>query len=152
MDNRSKMTEVRSKTKDISLYTEDILDLYKYPSNKKITEHADITYHDENPSCGDDITIYITLENSTTIQHITWTGKGCAISQASAEIISQIYKGKKIKEIQNITPEQIKKQLNIKDIGPVRIKCAMLAPAAIKKGVENWKIYRGGTRTREARS
>ena len=140
-----KMEPDTERRTNMTLYTEDILDLYKYPSNKKITEHADITYKDENPSCGDDITIYLQIDKKKSIvQNITWTGKGCAISQASAEIISQTYKGKKINAIKNITTQDIKKMLNTESLGPVRIKCAMLAPAAIKKGIVKWEqIQRG---------
>lgn len=151
MDTKSRIRDTRLETRipnpeshNQTIYTEDILDLYKYPTNKKRKESADITYHDENPSCGDDITIYITLDNTKQkIQEITWTGKGCVISQASAEIISQTYRGKKIKEIQNITPENIKKMLKTKEMGPVRIKCAMLAPATIKKGIIKWERDNG---------
>lgn len=115
----------------MDLYREQILDHYKNPRNfGKIKEKSKST-HGENPSCGDSITIGITIKNNR-IDDIKFSGEGCAISIASASMLTEHVKGKKITEIANINFDDIEKLLGIK-IAPARKRCAMLPLTVLKK-------------------
>ncbi len=88
------------------IYYEIILDHYRYPRNKGHIEDADIRVRDSNPLCGDEVEYTIKLdEKKEKILDIKFEGKGCAISQASASILSEIVKGKSIEEIKEMTKE-----------------------------------------------
>ncbi len=118
-----------------SLFSEEILYLNKNPNHKKIMQDANVKYSDENPSCGDSITIFAKVDKTKKIvEEISWSGKGCAISQASAELLCEELSGKKIREIMKINPKKITEMLGL-ELGVVRIKCAMLPAAALKKGI-----------------
>ncbi|MBI2651129.1 SUF system NifU family Fe-S cluster assembly protein [Candidatus Woesearchaeota archaeon] len=122
------------------IYRENILDHYKHPHNKGIIENADIKFTENNPFCGDVITVTIKLKNHKTdgmklIDDIKFTGSGCAISQAAASMLTEKIKGKSLKQIKNIQRDNIVNMLGIK-IGVVRTKCAMLCLTAIKEGIK----------------
>ncbi|MBI4140089.1 iron-sulfur cluster assembly scaffold protein [Candidatus Woesearchaeota archaeon] len=118
-----------------SLFSEEILYLNKNPNHKKIIQNANVKYNDENPSCGDSITIFAKVDKTKNIlEEISWDGKGCAISQASAELLCEEVSGKKIKEVMKIDSKKITEILGL-ELGVVRIKCAMLPIAVLKKGI-----------------
>ena len=132
-----------------NLYQEVILDHYKNPLNKSLAKEYDVQVHHINPSCGDEITLNITLTGNT-ISKITWDGVGCSISQASVSIASDLLVGKTLDVSESITEEFMdlmqskgKKsgnELVLEDAValagvsqyPARIKCAMLGWMAIK--------------------
>lgn len=118
------------------IYYEIILDHYRYPRNKGQIENADIKVRDSNPLCGDEIEYTIKLdEKKEKVQDIKFEGKGCAISQASASILSELVKGKTIDEIKNLTKEIILNELGNPKLGPSRIKCALLPLKTLKLGI-----------------
>ena len=78
-----------------ALYQDVILDHYKNPQNKKLSANFDAQVHHINPSCGDEITLNITLAGDV-VESISWDGVGCSISQASVSIMSDLLVGKKI--------------------------------------------------------
>jgi nitrogen fixation NifU-like protein len=132
-----------------NLYQEVILDHYKNPLNKSLAKEYDVQVHHINPSCGDEITLNITLTGNT-ISKITWDGVGCSISQASVSIASDLLVGKTLDVSESITEEFMdlmqskgKKsgnELVLEDAValagvsqyPARIKCALLGWMAIK--------------------
>ncbi len=121
------------------LYREAILDHYRYPRRKGKLEDADIHYHDTNPFCGDEITIELKVEDGKVVD-AAFDGHGCAISQATASMIMEEIVGKDIEEIKTWDKEFILDMLGI-EIGPVRLKCALLPLKALKAGVwglEEW--------------
>src|SRR5258708_21572785 len=79
-------------------YREFILDHYKNPHN--FGELADAThrYHDTNPLCGDEITMFLKIGTDQTVEDVAFSGKGCAISQASASILTDQGRGKTLDE------------------------------------------------------
>jgi nitrogen fixation NifU-like protein len=87
-----------------NLYQEVILDHYKNPLNKSLAKEYDVQVHHINPSCGDEITLNITLTGNT-ISKITWDGVGCSISQASVSIASDLLVGKTLDVSESITEE-----------------------------------------------
>jgi nitrogen fixation NifU-like protein len=118
------------------IYYEIILDHYRYPRNKGQIENPDIKVRDSNPLCGDEIEYTIKLDaNKNTIIDIKFEGKGCAISQASASILSEIVKGKTIDEIKQMNKDNLLKELGNPKLGPTRIKCALLPLKTLKLGI-----------------
>jgi len=115
------------------LYKEVLLEHYRHPAYKENMLKPDIHKEDSNPLCGDMIEIFIRTDKDK-IKDIKFQGKGCVISMASADILSEHLKGKTLDEAQKMTREEMLDLLGIK-ITAARTKCAMLALMAIKKGI-----------------
>jgi len=132
-----------------NLYQEVILDHYKHPENKGLTAEYDAQVHHINPSCGDEITLNVTLDGSM-VKSVSWDGLGCSISQASVSIMSSLMIGKDIAEAQ-IVFDNFVELMQSKGSGnpdesiledavalagvsqyPARIKCALLGWMAFK--------------------
>ena len=121
------------------LYREAILDYYKHPRHKGHLAAPDFQYHDHNPFCGDEITVELKVENGVVVD-AAFDGHGCAISQATASMLMEEVIGKSLDEIKAIDKEYILELLGI-EIGPVRLKCALLPLKVLKAGVwglEEW--------------
>jgi nitrogen fixation protein NifU and related proteins len=115
------------------LYRENILDHYKHPRNHGTLEHPDITYEDANPLCGDVLRMDFRIEGDR-IAEVRFSGHGCAISQASASMLTERIQGMTLDEARHLTREDVLEMLGI-ELGPVRLKCAMLALKTLKAGV-----------------
>lgn len=115
------------------LYRELILDHYQHPHNHGEIPGADISYEDSNPLCGDKIRIDIKLKNNV-VEDVKFNGKGCAISQASASMLTDELLGKSLDEIKAMDKQFILDMLGI-PLGPTRVKCALLPLKVIKAGV-----------------
>ena len=132
-----------------NLYQEVILDHYKHPENKGLAAAYDAQVHHINPSCGDEITLNLTLDGSL-VQSVSWDGLGCSISQASVSIMSGLMIGKKLNDAQ-IVFDNFVQLMQSKGSGqpdesiledavalagvsqyPARIKCALLGWMAFK--------------------
>ncbi len=116
------------------MYQEQILDHYKNPRNFGKMLDADLHAKDSNPLCGDELTIYIKVSGDGKITDIKFYGHGCAISQASASLLTMRLKGKNIEEAKKVDTENIVKMLGIK-LSPVRLKCALLSLQVLKKAL-----------------
>lgn len=122
-----------------ALYREAILDHYKHPRRKGHLENPDINHHDHNPFCGDEITIQLKVENDIVVD-AAFDGRGCAISQATASMLMEEVVGKSLDELKQLDKEYILELLGI-EIGPVRLKCALLPLKVLKAGawgLEEW--------------
>ncbi|MBI1293358.1 SUF system NifU family Fe-S cluster assembly protein [bacterium] len=115
------------------LYREAILDHYKHPRHKGHLNDPDVHYHDTNPFCGDEITIELKVENGVVV-NAAFDGRGCAISQASASMMMEEIIGMSVEDLKQWGKEDILDLLGI-EIGPVRLKCALLPLKALKAGV-----------------
>lgn len=115
-----------------TLYRDNILDHHHNPRNYGSIENPDIHLRELNPLCGDEIEIFIKL-NSEKIE-MKFTGKGCAISQAAASMLTEEAKGKTIAELKNFKSEDMVKLLAI-PISAVRLKCALLGLKTMEKGI-----------------
>ncbi len=124
-----------SLTEEQEMYRENILDHYKNPRNKKALESYSFTHQEHNPLCGDEIRCYVLL-NHTTIKDFSFTGQGCAISQASASLLSEEVKGKPIDHVQRLGPWDVYPLLGI-PISHTRSKCALLALKTIQNGLNH---------------
>lgn len=121
------------------LYREAILDYYKHPRHKGHLAAPDFQYHDHNPFCGDEITVELKVENGVVVD-AAFDGHGCAISQATASMLMEEVIGKSLDAIKAIDKEYILEMLGI-EIGPVRLKCALLPLKVLKAGaygLEEW--------------
>jgi len=117
------------------IYRELILDYYRNPRNFGKLDQFDISSHDTNPLCGDEVDIQIKVGAGNKIEQIKFFGKGCAISQASTSMLTELAKGKDLIWAKQLTKEDILKMLGNPDLGPSRIKCALLGMKVLKTGV-----------------
>ncbi len=116
------------------LYRDIIIDRYKNPLYRGELDPHDITFEDDNPLCGDHIRIDLRVDENNRITEAAFSGQGCAISQASADMLIESIIGKTLDEVKALTKEHIFDLLGI-ELGPVRIKCALLSLKVLKAGV-----------------
>ncbi len=115
------------------MYREVILDHYKNPRNKGTLDPHDFSYEDENPLCGDKLRIDVRLDAGRRIKEVAFSGRGCAISQASASMLTEAILGKTVDEVKQMGKDDILDMLGI-ELGPVRLKCALLSLKVLKAG------------------
>ncbi len=118
----------------MDFYKEYILDHYQNPRNFGKMEGADSLVELSNPLCGDEVKVYVKFEGEK-VSRISFEGKGCVISQASASILTEELKGKKKEEILSLDKNFMLKLLKI-PLGPNRLKCALLPLEAIQKAIK----------------
>jgi len=116
------------------LYRELIIDRYKNPQYRGVLDPNDITFEDDNPLCGDHIRIDIRLDDSGRVIEAAFDGHGCAISQASADLLVESIVGKTLDEVKRLSKQDVLDMLGI-ELGPVRLKCALLCLKVLKAGV-----------------
>jgi nitrogen fixation protein NifU and related proteins len=116
------------------LYREVIIEHYKNPSYRGHLDPHDIRFEDSNPLCGDHIEITIQTAEDGTVKDARFDGHGCAISQASADLLIESIIGKPLEEVRKLNKQDILDMLGI-DLGPVRLKCALLSLKVLKAGV-----------------
>ncbi|MEK6844976.1 MAG: iron-sulfur cluster assembly scaffold protein [Nanoarchaeota archaeon] len=119
----------------LNIYKEHILDLYKNPHNKGNLKNSTHEFFKNNPLCGDNIKIQIIAKNNK-IKKIKFNGIGCAISQASASLLTDKIKNLPINKIKKFSKEDVLKLLKI-PVSHARIRCALLPLDAIKGALEN---------------
>ncbi|MHB0923322.1 MAG: Fe-S cluster assembly sulfur transfer protein SufU [Bellilinea sp.] len=116
------------------LYRQIIIDRYKSPVYRGELDPYDISFEDENPLCGDQIRIDLRVDESNIVKEAAFSGHGCAISQASADLLLEAVVGKSLEEVKAFTKQDVLDLLGI-DLGPVRLKCALLPLKVLKAGV-----------------
>lgn len=116
------------------LYRETIIDHYKNPQYRGRLDPHDIRFEDDNPLCGDHIEITLRVDGEGRVADGRFDGKGCAISQASADLLIESIIGKPLEEVKQLTRQDILDMLGI-ELGPVRLKCALLSLKVLKAGV-----------------
>ena len=107
------------------LYREQILEHYKNPHHFGELRDADITQEGDNPLCGDVVTLYLKLDDGH-LKDVSFRGRGCAISQASASILTDMIVGKPLNDLKSFPTQELLDELGIQ-ISPARMKCATLA-------------------------
>lgn len=115
------------------LYREVILEHYKNPRHHGTLDPHDFSYEDENPLCGDKLRIDVRLDGARRVKEVAFSGRGCAISQAAASMLSEAIVGKSLDEIKRLGRDDILDMLGI-ELGPVRLKCALLSLKVLKAG------------------
>lgn len=116
------------------LYRELIIDRYKNPHFRGSLDPNDISFEDDNPLCGDHIRIDLRIDNENRVSEVAFDGHGCAISQASADLLAESVVGRTLEEVKQINKQNVLDMLGI-ELGPVRLKCALLSLKVLKAGV-----------------
>jgi len=116
------------------MYRELIIDRYKNPIYRGELDPHDISFEDDNPLCGDHIRIDLRVNADGKVSEAAFQGHGCAISQASADLLVESIQGKTLEEVKQISKEDLLEMLGIQ-LGPVRLKCALLSLKVLKAGV-----------------
>ena len=119
------------------IYREIILDHYRNPRNKGKLPGADINTHDSNPLCGDEIDIHMKVQGDK-ILDVKFEGRGCAISQASASMLTEMVINKPLTSVKDIAKTDILENIGLTNLGPARVKCALLALKVMKLGMVNY--------------
>lgn len=122
------------------MYRQQILDHYKNPRNYGELEEKTFSHAGENPLCGDEIEVDVKLDDDEdTIEAVRFHGDGCAISQASASMLSSKLHGMSVSEMRELDTDDVVDMLGV-EISPMRIKCAVLVEKVVQDGHE---IYEG---------
>ncbi len=117
----------------MDMYVDELIAHYEHPHNKRKIAKCDATFHEYNPVCGDDITIYLNIDDGI-IQDASFEGNGCSISVASASMLTDYIKKMSLENVQKMDFVALKEIIGI-DPGPVRLKCATLALKTIKGAI-----------------
>jgi nitrogen fixation NifU-like protein len=115
------------------IYREIILDHFRNPRNRGTLDPHDFTYEDVNPLCGDEIRIDVRVENDR-VKEIAFSGRGCAVSQASASILMEMVDGLPLDDVKAITKDDLLEEIGI-PVSPARLKCALLSLKVLKAGL-----------------
>ena len=122
-----------------NLYREVILDHYKNPRGHGVIEDADAEAEGMNPLCGDEVSIYVEFaDDGETIDEVKFSGRGCAISQASTSMLMEMVKGRKAAEIAELPKEALLEEIGI-PLTPIRLKCAILGLGVLKVALHESK-------------
>ncbi|HET6641026.1 MAG TPA: SUF system NifU family Fe-S cluster assembly protein [Nitrososphaeraceae archaeon] len=113
------------------IYREIILDHYRNPRNKGRISNADVSFHDSNPLCGDEIDMHLKVEDDI-VKDIKFEGRGCAISQASASMLTEMVMNKSLTSVKELDKDDILENIGLVNLGPARIKCALLSLKVLK--------------------
>lgn len=124
---------------DDQFYREFILDHYRNPRHYGRIENADISHEEHNPFCGDVVGIDLKLRDGV-IEQAAFHGRGCAISQASASLMTERLTGMRLEDARTISKDDVLEELGI-DISPARLKCALLSLKALKVGAYGLANY-----------
>ncbi len=119
-----------------NLYRDFILEHYREPHNKGVLERYDLAFADANPTCGDELSMTLQLDAAhQRVTDVAFDGRGCAISQAAASLLTDELRGKTVAELAELAASDVVVSLGV-PIGPARMKCALLA----------WKVLQGAVR------
>jgi nitrogen fixation protein NifU and related proteins len=124
------------------LYRDEILEHYRNPHNFGILDSPTTSKEGANPLCGDRITLMLNIGDDGTVQNVAFTGRGCAISQASASMLTDEIKGKSLDEIAHMGRQTVLDNLGI-EISPARMKCAMLSLETLRDATSDRVTWQG---------
>jgi len=116
------------------LYRDEILEHYRRPHNFGTLEHPDLSYEGANPLCGDRMTLMLDLDEAGTVTDVAFTGRGCAISQASASLLTDTLRGRTTTELGRLAKDDVLELLGI-EISPARLKCALLSLDTLQRAL-----------------
>jgi nitrogen fixation protein NifU and related proteins len=126
------------------LYRDEILEHYRSPHNFGTLEQPDAVHEGANPLCGDRITLMLGIDDEGRIGEVAFTGRGCAISQASASMLTDEIKGKPLSEIARLGRQDVLDTLGI-EISPARLKCALLSLETLRLALAERVEWQGQT-------
>lgn len=115
------------------MYREQLIDLYQHPLNFGSLETVSFSYEEDNPLCGDVVRIDVQLDDAGRVADVRWQGDGCAVSQASASLLTEEIKGMTLDEIKQFDKQRLLDLLGI-PLSMMRVKCALLSLKVLKAG------------------
>lgn len=115
------------------LYRDFILDHYRNPRNAGTLPNPDATFEDNNPLCGDKIRMDLRVEDGK-VTDVKFAGRGCAISMASASLLTEQIKGMPIADIAKLGKDEVLANVGI-NISAARLKCALLGIKVLKRAL-----------------
>jgi nitrogen fixation protein NifU and related proteins len=121
------------------MYREEILEHYQHPRHQGTLEHPDFSYEDANPLCGDRIRVDVKVDDGR-IADVRFSGQGCAISQAATSMLCEKIVGMPLEDVKRLSRQDVLEMLGI-ELGPVRLKCALLGLKTLKAGlygIDRW--------------
>jgi nitrogen fixation NifU-like protein len=123
-----------------NLYRDFILEHYRNPHNKGVLDPHDLHFADSNPTCGDEMSMTLRLDvPKERIAEVAFDGRGCAISQASASILTDGLRGKSLDEVRDMDPRSLLDEIGV-PIGPARLKCALLSYKVLQGAVQGGEV------------
>ena len=118
-----------------TLYRSEIIERYKFPRNKGVMKDASVQGEVMNALCGDDLILYLRVDKTGgTVQDASFSAEGCALMQASADILCGYIKGRSLEELRGFSPDDLLKLYGEPPI-PSRLKCVLLPYEALKRGL-----------------
>ncbi len=126
------------------LYRAEILEHYRHPHNFGTLEHPDVTQEGSNPLCGDRLTLMLDIDEQGRVADVAFTGRGCAISQASASMLTDRIRGLSLEEVSKIGRQDVIDELGI-EISPARLKCALLSVDTLRRALEGRVAWQAET-------
>jgi nitrogen fixation NifU-like protein len=126
----------------MNLYQAALMDHYRHPQNRGELENPDFISDEHNPSCGDSISMQGHIKNDK-INAIAFQGKGCVISQATASMLTQECKDKGLDEVLGLDASFVLILIGM-NLGPTRLKCALLPLQALHQGIISYKKNKSG--------
>jgi nitrogen fixation NifU-like protein len=124
------------------LYRDEILEHYRHPHNFGTLEQPDVVQEGSNPLCGDRLTLMLRVDDGGVIRDVAFTGRGCAISQASASMLTDRIRGLTLDEVARIGRADVLDDLGI-EISPARLKCALLSIDTLRRSLDGrvaWQV------------
>jgi len=121
-----------------NLYRDFILEHYRNPHNKGVLDPHDLHFADSNPTCGDEMSMTLRVADDR-ISDVAFDGRGCAISQASASILTDELRGMTTDQVREMDPRMVLDALGV-PIGPARLKCALLSYKVLQGAVRGGQI------------
>ncbi|MEK7134435.1 MAG: iron-sulfur cluster assembly scaffold protein [Patescibacteria group bacterium] len=127
------------------LYREHILEHYRHPHNKGVLPRADATARVANPVCGDKVEMYVSFDGKGNVGDISFDGESCAVSTASASLLTDCAKGKAIQTLKVMTPGDVYTLLGT-TLNPARTACALLPYRAMLDALHENEKEKGKAR------
>lgn len=123
----------------MDLYREVILDHYQNPRHHGALKQADASYSDANTACGDEITMHLKVGADGRVANVGFEGSGCAISQASASMLTEQIIGMSVDHVLKLGRQDVLDNLGGIELTPVRLKCALLGLGVLKAAIYTFK-------------